>query len=103
MLEATGEFDCGRARGLCVVYRVERHEAEDELVYVPSGTLTLADDNGEHPLQAGYVAGFPAGVPNAHHLVNKSAGPATFFAIGSQRPREDTVHHPDDDIGPVRR
>jgi uncharacterized cupin superfamily protein len=79
------------------------HEAEDELVYVLSGELTLVDENGEHPLQAGCVAGFPAGVPNAHHLVNNSAGVATYLSIGARRPREDAVHYPDDGIGPVRR
>lgn len=79
------------------------HEVEDELVYVISGELTLVDENGAHRLQAGWVAGFPAGVANAHHLVNDSDGPATYLAIGSRRPREETVHYPDDDLGPVRK
>jgi len=29
------------------------HEAEDEFVYVLSGTLTLIDDNGEHTMEQG--------------------------------------------------
>jgi uncharacterized cupin superfamily protein len=65
------------------------HEAEDELVYVLSGELTLVDENGEHPLGPGMVVGFPAGVPNAHHLINNSAGVSTYLCIGSRRPRED--------------
>lgn len=79
------------------------HEAEDELVYVLSGELTLVDDHGEHPLRAGCVVGFPAGISNAHHLVNRSGGPATYLAIGSRRPGEETIHYPDDGIGPVRK
>jgi uncharacterized cupin superfamily protein len=79
------------------------HEAEEELVYVLSGELTLVDENGEHPLGPGCVAGFPAGVANAHHLVNHSAEVATYIVIGSRRRSEDVVHYPDDGIGPVRR
>ena len=58
------------------------HDGEDEFVYVLSGTLTLIDDNGEHALEGGSFAGFPAGSSNAHHLVNKSQAPATYLAIG---------------------
>lgn len=76
------------------------HESEDELVYILSGVLTLVDDNGEYPLHEGCVAGFPAGVPNAHHLINKSDRPATYLAVGSRRPGGDTILYPDDGIGP---
>ena len=79
------------------------HEAEDEFVYVLSGRLTLVDDNGEHELTEGSFAGFPAGCPNAHHLQNRSEGPASFIVVGSRNPGADTVHYPDDDLGPVRR
>jgi len=79
------------------------HEGEDELVYVLSGRLTLVDENGEHPMEPGSFAGFPAGAANAHHLVNDSSEPATFLAIGSRRPGQDTIHYPDDGIGPIRK
>ena len=79
------------------------HEGEDELVYVLSGQLTLVDENGAHPLEAGSFAGFPAGVANAHHLVNDSGAPATYLAIGSRRPGQDVVHYPDDELGPIRK
>ena len=78
------------------------HESEDELVYVLSGELILVDDNGEHPLRAGCVVGFPAGVPNAHHVVNRSPSSARYLAIGSKQPGQDVVHYPDDGIGPIR-
>jgi len=79
------------------------HEAEDEFVYVLAGAVTLIDDNGEQQLTPGSFAGFPAGTPNAHHLVNKSAAPATFIVIGSRRPGEETIHYPDDNFGPIRK
>jgi uncharacterized cupin superfamily protein len=79
------------------------HEGEDEFVYVLSGNLTLVDNNGEHVLEEASFAGFPAGSPNAHHLVNKSQVVATYLAIGSRRPGKDVCHYPDDDIGPIQR
>jgi uncharacterized cupin superfamily protein len=79
------------------------HEAEDEFVYVLSGELTLVDNDGEHALRVGSYAGFQAGSPNAHHLVNKSSASASFLALGSRRPGVDTCHYPDNDIGPIRR
>lgn len=79
------------------------HQTEDELVYVLSGEVTLIDDDGEHPLVAGSAVGFPAGNPNAHHIVNRSAKAAAFLAIGSRRHGEEVVHYPDDGIGPIRK
>ncbi|MGD8417811.1 MAG: cupin domain-containing protein [Pseudomonadales bacterium] len=78
------------------------HECEDEFVYVLSGVVTLVDDNGKHVLEAGGFAGFPAGSSNAHHLVNESEQPAAYIAVGSRREHE-TVHYPDDDLGPMKR
>jgi uncharacterized cupin superfamily protein len=79
------------------------HEAEDEFVYVLSGTVTLVDDNGEHAMEEGAFAGFPAGYENAHHLMNNSAVPAVILVVGSRRPGEETIHYPDDDFGPIRK
>jgi uncharacterized cupin superfamily protein len=78
------------------------YEGEDEFIHVLSGRLTLVDDNGEHRLEEGSFVGFPAGCPNAHHLVNSSEEPATFLAIGTRRTGDD-VHYPDDDLGPISR
>ena len=73
------------------------HEAEDEFVYVVSGTLTLVTDAGETVLEAGECAGFPAGTQDGHMLVNRSSEPASFLEIGSRAKRE-TVHYPDVDM-----
>ncbi len=77
------------------------HEAEDEFVYVLSGKLLLIDENGEHELTAGSFAGFPAGAANAHHLANVSDAKASFLAVGSRRPGAETIHYPDDPLGPI--
>ena len=73
------------------------HSDSDELVLVLEGQLTLITDDGEKPMREGMCVGFPAGVANAHHLVNRSSEPATFLVVGS-RSKGDWVHYPDDDI-----
>lgn len=79
------------------------HEAEDEFVLVLAGAPTLVDENGKHQLRANDVVGFPAGVPNAHHVLNESDTPAVLIVVGSRRPGEETIHYPDDDFGPIRK
>ena len=79
------------------------HEAEDEFAFVLSGTVTLVDDNGEHVLGEGAFAGFPAGVANGHHLVNRSNAPVTLLVVGSRRTGAETITYPADDIGPFRK
>lgn len=73
------------------------HSAEDELVVVLTGELVLVEDDGETALGPGAIATFKAGVANGHHLQNRSAAAATFFAIGTDRPNEDECHYPDID------
>ena len=79
------------------------HEAEDEFVLVLTGEVTLIDENGEHALRAGHLAGFPAGAANGHHLLNRSAASATCLVVGARRPGAETIHYPDDDLGPIRK
>jgi uncharacterized cupin superfamily protein len=68
-----------------------------------TGSLTLVDNDGEHLLEEASFGGFPAGSPNAHHLVNKSQSVATYLAIGSRRRGNDVCHDPDDQPGPIQR
>jgi uncharacterized cupin superfamily protein len=79
------------------------HEAEDEFVYVLAGAPTLIDDNGEHVLRPGSIVGFPAGVANAHHIVNNSIGPAILIVVGSRKPGQEAIHYPDDNFGPIHK
>ncbi|MEX2650632.1 MAG: cupin domain-containing protein [Alphaproteobacteria bacterium] len=73
------------------------HEREDEFVYVLEGELVLITNAGAQVLKAGMAAGFPGGVPDGHHLVNRSDKPALFLEIGD-RPAGDRFHYPDIDL-----
>jgi uncharacterized cupin superfamily protein len=73
------------------------HTAEDELVYVLSGELTLITDAGEQTLRAQDCATFAKGVPDGHHLINHGAETAVYLEIGSRR-QDDTCHYPDVDL-----
>jgi uncharacterized cupin superfamily protein len=77
------------------------HEREDEFVYVVDGEVTLIDNTGEHLLKTGMCAGFKAGVANGHHLVNKTAKPASYVEIGT-RFADERAHYPDVDMMGVK-
>jgi len=74
------------------------HTAEDEFVWVVSGEVVLVDDDGEHVLRAGDCAGFKAGVPNGHHIQNRSDAEAVLLEVGSRREAEDGCDYPDIDM-----
>jgi uncharacterized cupin superfamily protein len=74
------------------------HLAEDEFIYVLSGEVVLITDSGEEVLHAGDCAGFAAGVPDGHHLQNRSDAEAVILEIGSRRPDEDDCQYPDIDL-----
>ena len=73
------------------------HTAEDEMVVMISGEALLIEEGAETIMRPGDIATFKAGTPNGHHLVNRSAAPAVFLAIGTDRPTEDECHYPDID------
>lgn len=60
------------------------HQHEDEFVYVLAGEVVLVTDAGEQLLRTGECAGFPAGVPDGHHFINRSAAPVELLTIGSR-------------------
>ncbi len=70
------------------------HEAEDELLYVLSGEITVTDNHGPHLLTAGDAVAWPHGAPNAHHVKNLRAKPASYLILGSRVAR-DICHYPD--------
>jgi uncharacterized cupin superfamily protein len=77
------------------------HHNEDEFVYVLEGELVLIEDGGEVLLKAGDAAGFKAGVPNGHHLINRTDRDATYLEIGTRAP-SDRAQYPDVDLDLVR-
>ncbi|WP_207458458.1 cupin domain-containing protein [Azospirillum sp. SYSU D00513] len=73
------------------------HTRQDEFVYVVEGELTLVTDAGEQVLTPGMCAGFLAGRPDGHQLVNRSGAPAAYLEIGD-RTSGDECFYPDDDL-----
>ena len=73
------------------------HSREDEFVYVLEGEVVLQTDAGEQVLSAGMCAGFPAGVPDGHRLINKSKAVAVYLEVGD-RDMGDAVEYPDIDM-----
>ena len=70
------------------------HEEEDEFLFVVSGDVTVVENDGEHQLKPGDAACWPAGVPNAHHVLNRSNRPCSYLIVGD-RPSHDVCHYPD--------
>jgi len=73
------------------------HRRQDEFVYVLEGELTLVTEEGEQLLVQGTCAGFPGGIPNGHHLVNRSSAPAIYLEVGDRLPG-DGAEYPDHDL-----
>jgi uncharacterized cupin superfamily protein len=73
------------------------HENEDEFIYMLEGELVLIENEGETVLRPGEAAGFKAGIPNGHHLVNRTKTDAVYLEIGTRAPRE-RAHYPDVDL-----
>ncbi len=73
------------------------HSHEDEFVYVLEGEVILKTDAGEQTLTPGMCAGFKAGVPEGHQLLNRSAHPAVYLEI-SNRDALDTGDYSEADM-----
>jgi uncharacterized cupin superfamily protein len=79
------------------------HAAEDELVYILEGEAVLVTDAGEETLRAGDCAAFKAGVPDGHHLQNRSDRDVVLLEVGSRCPQDEAVDYPDIDLQIPRR
>ena len=73
------------------------HTRQDEFIYVVEGEITLVTDDGEFVLKPGMSAGFPAGVKNGHHLINRSARTAIYLEVGD-RTAGDEAFYPEADL-----
>jgi uncharacterized cupin superfamily protein len=78
---------------------LHRHSAQEEFVYILSGTPTLISNADEVPLSPGMCAGFtPQG--SAHYLRNQSDQEVVYLEIGT-RVAGDAVVYPADDLQAV--
>lgn len=73
------------------------HERQDEFIYVLAGEVTLVTNAGAQVIRPGVCAGFPAGMPDGHHLINRSNAVAVYLEVGDRLPGE-RVHYPDADL-----
>ena len=74
------------------------HTTEDEFIYILEGEAVLVTDGGEELLRAGDCAGFKAGVPDGHHLQNRSGRDVVLLEIGTRQPDSDEAFYPDADL-----
>lgn len=80
------------------------HSAEDELIYVLDGEVTLIEGDTETILRAGDAAAFKAGTAIGHRLHNRSDRPTRCLVVGTRAP-VGVITYPDHDrvvIGTVR-
>ncbi len=64
------------------------HQNEDEFVYVVSGEVVLCEDGGEIVLRPGDTAGWKAGAPNGHCLINRTQHDVVYLEIGTRAATE---------------
>ena len=72
------------------------HSAEDELIYVLAGEITVIEGAGETVLRAGDAATFRAGVAVGHFLENRGSAPTRCLVVGTRAP-VDRITYPDHD------
>jgi uncharacterized cupin superfamily protein len=73
------------------------HEKQDEFIFVLEGEATLVTNAGRQRLGPGMAAGFPAGRPDGHQLVNETDRPVVYLEIGDRTP-DDSASYPDVDL-----
>jgi uncharacterized cupin superfamily protein len=72
------------------------HHANEELLLVLAGTLSLRGPDGTQLLPTGAVIAFPRGEAGAHSLVNRSNAPVRYLVVSTTN-CPDVVEYPDTD------
>lgn len=70
------------------------HHANEEILLVLGGTLSLRGPDETRLLSVGAVIAFPRGKAGAHSLVNRSDAPARYLVVSTTH-RPDIVEYPD--------
>ena len=70
------------------------HHANEELLLVLAGTLSLRGPDGTRRLAAGAVVAFPRGDAGVHSLVNRSDAPVRYLVVSTTN-GPDVVEYPD--------
>ena len=74
------------------------HAGQDELLVMLEGEAVLVEDGGECVVRPGDVLAWPAGVPDGHHLQNRSDAPCVFVAISAGGREADSGEYSDIDM-----
>jgi uncharacterized cupin superfamily protein len=72
------------------------HSAEDEMVYVLTGEITVVEGTSETLMHAGSAATFRAGVKVGHYLHNRSPSQTRCLIVGTRAPI-DQITYPEHD------
>ena len=70
------------------------HHANEELLLVLAGTLSLRGPDGTRVLPAGALVAFPRGQAGAHSLVNRSDAPVRYLVVSTTN-SPDVIEYPD--------
>ena len=70
------------------------HHANEELLLVLAGTLSLRGPDGTQLLSAGAVVAFPRGQAGRHSLLNRSDAPVRYLVVSTTN-RPNVVEYPD--------
>jgi uncharacterized cupin superfamily protein len=68
------------------------HAANEEAIYVLSGTGMLRAEDGDHPLEAGDYVAFPPNESGGHRVVNDSGGPLRYLAVSTMNDPDVTIY-----------
>jgi uncharacterized cupin superfamily protein len=75
------------------------YEYEEEWLLVVEGEVVVRAPDGEHTLERGDLACFPAGAHGAHKVTNRSESPARTLLFSSSRTPAVSVYPDSDKIG----
>ena len=70
------------------------HHANEELLFILAGTLSLHGPDGTQQLSRGAVVAFTRGQAGAHSLVNRSDAPVRYIVVSTTN-CPDVVEYPD--------
>jgi uncharacterized cupin superfamily protein len=70
------------------------HAANEEMLVVLRGTITVRTPQGHHDVRAGEMVGFPRGEAGAHQMINRTDEPVRFLVVSEMR-RPDVPVYPD--------
>jgi uncharacterized cupin superfamily protein len=88
-------YDLPPGRSSCPYH----YESQEEWLLVLGGTIVVRAADGEHTLERGDIARFPAGPEGAHKIMNRSQAPARTLMFSGTAPVSVSVYPDSDKVG----